>query len=344
MENNEDQKNNYSNPNYPSNYNQDINNINDPNVRNYLNQPFLPQPYVLGQTPQPFSNNNIIPQNNQNVPQYTGYGSQRNILYISNLPYNTNETDIKLFFKKYGNEVTLMSLNQKHFNEKETAPLSAKVIFKDPFTANKARIEMNLRKLKGHAIRLMWDERDNSIRYNSTNNLFIKGIPFNVQPREVYEYFLRFGDISSAKLNEDIEGNHLGYGYVTYYDKQSAENAIKNANGKKIWGGVPIQVDYFKKKNERLSTAGPEVFKLYISNFPGDYTEDNIIELTKEFGTILSINMSTEKVGRKYAIVCYDTEMAVNKANESLEGKNVCGYNLFCKIIKDKSNPIEKKL
>ena len=342
MENNDDKKNNYSNPNYPSNNNQDINNINDPNVRNYLNQPFLPQPYVLGQTPQPFSNNNIIPQNNQNVPQYTGYGSQRNILYISNLPYNTNETDIKLFFKKYGNEVTLMSLNQKHFNEKETAPLSAKVIFKDPFTANKARIEMNLRKLKGHAIRLMWEERDNSIRYNSTSNLFIKGIPFNVQPREVYEYFLRFGDISSAKINEDIEGNHLGYGYVTYYDKQSAENAIQNSNGKIIWGSAPLYVGYFKKKNERISTSGPEVFKLYISNFPGDYTEDNIIDLTKEFGTIISINMSTEKVGRKYALVCYDTEMAVNKANESLEGKNVCGYNLFCKIIKDKSNPIEK--
>ena len=40
---------------------------------------------------------------------------------------------------------------------------------------------------------------------------------------------MRFGDISSAKINEDIEGNHLGYGYVTYYDPQSAENAIKNA-------------------------------------------------------------------------------------------------------------------
>ena len=43
------------------------------------------------------------------------YKMLENILYISNLPYNTNETDIKLFFKKYGNEVTLMSLNQKHF-------------------------------------------------------------------------------------------------------------------------------------------------------------------------------------------------------------------------------------
>jgi len=338
MENNDDfQKNLYPNLNYSSNFNSGANNINDPNVINYLNQPFLPQPYMPGQATQPYSNN-INPPNAQPTQEFSCYGFQRNILYISNLPYNTNETDIKLFFKKYGDSVTLMTINPRHYNQSETAPISAKVIFKDPITANKARIEMNLRKLKGHAIRLMWEERDNNIRYNSTTNLFVKGVPFNVQPREFYEYFLQFGDISSAKMGEDFEGNHLGYGYVTYYDKQSAENAIKNANGKMPWGGCPIQVDYFVKKTERISTAGPEVFKLYISNFPGEYTENDIANLTKEFGTLLSVNISTEKVGRKFALVCYETEEAVMKAKESLEGKNIQGYNLLCKIIKDKSN------
>ena len=333
MENNDDfQKNLYPNLNYSSNFNSGANNINDPNVINYLNQPFLPQPYMPGQATQPY-NNNINPPNAQPTQEFSSYGFQRNILYISNLPYNTNETDIKLFFKKYGDSVTLMAINPRHYNQSETAPISAKVIFKDPITANKARIEMNLRKLKGHAIRLMWEERDNNIRYNSTNNLFVKGVPFNVQPREFYEYFLQFGDISSAKMGEDFEGNHLGYGYVTYYDKQSAENAIKNANGKMPWGGCPIQVDYFVKKTERISTAGPEVFKLYISNFPGEYTENDIANLTKEFGTLLSVNISTEKVGRKFALVCYETEEAVMKAKESLEGKNIQGYNLLCKII-----------
>ena len=344
MDNNDDFKeienNINSNNNYPSNYNQGANNQGDNNYRNYINQPFLPQPYTFGQNIQNF-NNNSTPQNSQTPPPYNNYGIQRNILYISNLPYNTNETDIKLFFKNYGDSMTLMGINPKHHNDNETNPISAKVIFKDSITANKARVEMNLRKLKGHAIRLMWEERDNSIRYNSTSNLFIKGVPFHVQPREVYEYFIQFGDISSAILKEDAEGNHLGYGYVTYYSHQSAENAIKNTNGKMLWGGGPIQVDYFKKKNERISTSGPEVFKLYISNFPGEFTEDNIAELTKEFGVILSINFKTEKVGRKYALVCFESEDAANRAKESLEGKNVFGYNLLCKIIKDKSNPVE---
>ena len=340
MENNdyskELKKNLYPTPNYPS----ASNNISDPNINNYLNQPFLPQPYMLDPNPQPYTNN-ITPQNNQNSPEFNNYVFQRNILYISNLPYNTTETDIKLFFKKYGDSVTLMSMNPKHYKENDTSPISAKVIFKDSIMANNARIEMNLRKLKGHAIRLMWDEQDNSMRYNSTTNLFIKGIPFNIQPREVYEYFLKFGDISSAKINEDSEGNHLGYGYVTYYDKHSAEEAIKNTNGKMIWGGSPILVDYFKKKNERISTSGPEVFKLYISNFPGDYGEIQIADLTQEFGTILSISFNTEKVGRRYALVCFESEDSAIKAKEKLEGKNVCGYNLLCKLIKDKSNNME---
>ena len=185
----------------------------------------------------------------------------------------------------------------------------------------------------------MWEERDNSIRYNSKTNLFVKGIPFKVQPREVYEYFLKFGDISSAKLKDDAERNHLGYGYVTYYKPESAENAIKNTNGKIIWPGGPLQVDYFKNKNERISTSGPEISKLYITNFPGDFTENNIIELAKEFGAIISCSIKTEKIGRRYALVCYENEDSANRAKASLQDKNIYGYNLYCKIMNDKNYP-----
>ena len=329
----ENNLNNDNNINFTHNSNLGFNNINNNNIQNL----------IPGQS-QPGTNNNIQQFRPIKMPFHHDYRHEKNILYISDLPYNTNETDIKLFFKRYGDSVSLITIIQKYHNENDTRPINAKVIFKDFFTANQARVEMNLRKLKGHAIRLMWEERDNAIRYNPTTNLFVKGIPFNVQPREVYEYFMKFGDISSAKLKDDQEGNHLGYGYVTYYSPESAENAIKNTNGKMLWGGGPLQVDYFKKKNERLTISGPEVFKLYITNFPGDFTEDNIIDLTKEFGAILSCNIKTEKIGRRYALVCYENEEAANRAKASLEGKNVNGYNLYCKIMNDKNYPEEAQL
>ena len=334
--------NNQSNMNYSSNINLGTNSLNNNGSIAQNQNSFQNQQMAMNQ-----NNPNLNNAMKFNKMPFSDYRHEKNILYISDLPYNTNETDIKLFFKRYGDNVSLITIRDpKYHKENDTKPISAKVIFKDYETANKARIEMNLRKLKGHAIRLMWEERDNSVRYNSTTNLFVKGIPFNVQPREVYEYFIKFGDISSAKLKENQDGNHLGYGYVTYYKPESAEIAIKNTNGKMMWGGGPLQVDYFKKKNERLSTAGPEVFKLYITNFPGDFTEKNIIELTKEFGAIISCSIKTEKIGRRYALVCYENEEAANRAKGSLEGKNVYGYNLFCKIVNDKSypNPNEIKI
>ena len=334
--------NNQSNMNYSSNINLGTTSLNNNGSISQNQNSFQNQQMGISQ-----NNPNLNNAMKFNKMPFSDYRHEKNILYISDLPYNTNETDIKLFFKRYGDNVSLITIrDSKYHKENDIRPISAKVIFKDYETANKARIEMNLRKLKGHAIRLMWEERDNSIRYNSTTNLFIKGIPFNVQPREVYEYFIKFGDISSAKLKENQDGNHLGYGYVTYYKPESAESAIKNTNGKMMWGGGPLQVDYFKKKNERLSTAGPEVFKLYITNFPGDFTEKNIVELTKEFGAIISCSIKTEKIGRRYALVCYENEEAANRAKGSLEGKNVYGYNLFCKIVNDKSypNPNEIKI
>ena len=334
--------NNQSNMNYSSNINLGTNSLNNNGSIAQNQNSFQNQQMAINQ-----NNPNLNNAMKFNKMPFSDYRHEKNILYISDLPYNTNETDIKLFFKRYGDNVSLITIRDpKYHKENDTKPISAKVIFKDYETANKARIEMNLRKLKGHAIRLMWEERDNSVRYNSTTNLFVKGIPFNVQPREVYEYFIKFGDISSAKLKENQDGNHLGYGYVTYYKPESAEIAIKNTNGKMMWGGGPLQVDYFKKKNERLSTAGPEVFKLYITNFPGDFTEKNIIELTKEFGAIISCSIKTEKIGRRYALVCYENEEAAIRAKGSLEGKNVYGYNLFCKIVNDKSypNPNEIKI
>ncbi len=93
------------------------------------------------------------------------------------------------------------------------ASLTATVIFKDYLLVDKARIDLNMRKIKGKTTRNMWHERDNSYRSNIMVNIFVKNIPFNVKPRDVYKYFIQFGDIVSVKLNEDDDGNHLGYGY-----------------------------------------------------------------------------------------------------------------------------------
>jgi RNA recognition motif-containing protein len=308
---------------------QEFNYINNNNMSNGLNQ-YDPNLFINQYEPRTFKN--------------TDFRHEKTILYISDLPYNTTEADLKLFFERYIGSISYFTiLGQNYHHENKFANPTAKVIFKDHQSANKARIEMNLRKLKGHAIRLMWDDRESTKQYNSST-LFVKGIPFNIQPREVYEYFFQFGDISSAKLKENPDGNHLGYGYVTFFSQLNAEKALKTSNGKVIWGGSPLEVHYFKNRIERISTTGPEVFKLYITNFSSNVTEDKIIELTKDFGGILSCEIKMEKIGRRYALVCFEEEESAKNALESLNGKNIDGYNLFCKIMQEKNYNEEESL
>ena len=82
---------------------------------------------------------------------------------------------------------------------------------------------------------------------------------------------MKFGDIPSFKLIEDIYVNHLGYCYITYYYPESSSNAVKNCDGKSIWNNKIIEVKYFKKKNERMSTLGPQISKIYLTNLPREF-------------------------------------------------------------------------
>ena len=176
--------------------------------------------------------------------------AEKNVLYFSDLPTNLIQTDLDMFLSNYKENIVVINLEQKQKNLELRKPLSAKVIFKNYESANKCRLEMNLKKIKGRAVRIMWDERDNSIRFNTKNNLFIKNIPKETTPRQVYEFFMTFGDISSLKVNEDDNGNHLGYGYITYYNADDAEKAITETTKKNVWG-TKLEVTHFQKKNER---------------------------------------------------------------------------------------------
>lgn len=261
--------------------------------------------------------------------------NEKSVLYVSDLPPSTIVSDLWEFFKGFFDKIAAINLNQSGQHIYPNKKLNAKVVFKDFDSANKARLELNLRKLKGHAIRLMWDERDNSIRYNTNTNLFVKYIPFNITPREVYEFFSNFGDISSAKLNEDENGNHIGYGYVTYYSPESAQKAIAQCDGKEVWGNK-LEVKHFQKMAERVSAFGPSDNKIFLTNFPQSLTENDIVTLCETYGEINLCTIKKDNFGRVNAIVgFYDAECA-KKAQAGLDKQVISGFSLICELYKVK--------
>ena len=142
------------------------------------------------------------------------------ILFISELPDNTKQIELESFFDDYRNDIHMMQIdsNMKIYDIFNSRKPKATIIFKTHEKAAEAREKLNMRKLKGKALNIMWHERDNSIRYNNKANLFIKGISPDVQPRQIYELFAKFGEIISCKIIENEDGDLLGYGYINYYN------------------------------------------------------------------------------------------------------------------------------
>ena len=164
----------------------------------------------------------------------TMISQDKTMLYLTDFPLSVTNLDIQEFLSNYKDKIVYINQEQNPKNKDKRKPFSIKVLFKDYESANKCRTEMNLRKIHQKSIRIMWEERDTSIRYNTKNNLFFKNIPKSTTPREVYEYFMQFGDISSCKITEDENGNHYGYGYITFYKPEDAQKALEESKDKII--------------------------------------------------------------------------------------------------------------
>ena len=250
---------------------------------------------------------------------------EKTMLYLTDLPYGINIIDIQGFLSNYKESIVkIMPPEMYQRNVFRGKALAIKVLFKDNESADKCRKEMNLRKLWGKSVRIMWEEMDTSLRYNTKSNLYIKGIPKTTTPREVYEYFMQFGDIFSCKVSENETGMHNGYGYITFYRSEDAEKAIQESKGKKIFGVDNVEISHFQKKNERMiNTTENNNHKIFINNLPEKYSVSELNDLCKDYGKIENCNMYLDKIGKNFGIVEFSNEAEAKDAMTKLDGKEI---------------------
>jgi len=248
-------------------------------------------------------------------------------LILCDLSNDTVKSDIESFLSQYKDKITSIQLNDKK-------PYKATVIFKDYTSANDCRINMNQKKLKNKPIRIMWDEKD-FLQKNkdNKNNLYIKGIPKNKTARELFEYFFKFGDIFSFKINEDNKGNSNGTAFVTYYNQEDARKAIDETNGKKIWDS-DMDVQYQKNNDKYHNNNSDNNLKVNISNLPDKFTDEDITKLCEEFGKIQIVNNNKTQKG-KFAVVKFSKEQEAKNAIEKLNNKEIENKKIYAKEFKD---------
>ncbi|MGZ8515960.1 MAG: RNA recognition motif domain-containing protein [Chitinophagaceae bacterium] len=84
-------------------------------------------------------------------------------------------------------------------------------------------------------------------------NLFVAGLPYDLDDDELTEIFEKFGAVNSAKVAMDKEtGKSRGFGFVDMQNDAEAKDAIENLNDISL-GKKPLVV---KQAEERQGGSG----------------------------------------------------------------------------------------
>uniref|UniRef100_A0A670ZXD3 Polyadenylate-binding protein n=1 Tax=Pseudonaja textilis TaxID=8673 RepID=A0A670ZXD3_PSETE len=208
----------------------------------------------------------------------------------------------------------------------------AYVNFQQPGDAERALDTMNFDVIKGKPIRIMWSQRDPSLRKSGVGNVFIKNLDKSIDNKALYDTFSAFGNILSCKVVCDENGSK-GYAFVHFETQDAADRAIEKMNGM-LLNDRKVFVGRFKSHKEReaeLGAKAKEFTNVYIKNFGDEMDDERLKDLFSNYGKTLSVKVMTDPAGKSkgFGFVSFEKHEEASKAVEEMNGKDINGKIVF---------------
>ncbi|CAH1248141.1 polyadenylate-binding protein 1-like isoform X1 [Branchiostoma lanceolatum] len=203
----------------------------------------------------------------------------------------------------------------------------AYVNFQQPADAERALDTMNFDTIKGKPMRIMWSQRDPSLRKSGVGNVFIKNLDKSIDNKAIYDTFSAFGNILSCKVAQDETGSSKGFGFVHFETQEAADEAMAKVNGMML-NGKKVYVGRFVPRSERLAAMGEaqkRFTNIYVKNFGDKWDDDKLRDMFEKYGKVVSAKVMTDDMGhsRGFGFVSYEEPDSAGKACEEMNDMEV---------------------
>jgi polyadenylate-binding protein len=247
-------------------------------------------------------------------------------LYVGDLSTEVNEALLFEIFNAVGpvayirvcrDAVTRRSLGYGYVN------------FHNVVDAERALDTMNFTSIAGRPCRIMWSQRDPSLRKSGVGNIFVKNLDKSIDHKALYDTFSMFGNILSCKVAMNPDGESLGYGFVHYETEEAALKAIEKVDGMVI-AGENVLVTRWKPRSERSGDQA-KFTNVYVKSLPESITEESLKAMFEPFGPITSVMLATDADGKSKGFGFVNFEIADDALNavDALNGNEIEGQTLF---------------
>ncbi|KAF7697314.1 polyadenylate-binding protein 3-like [Silurus meridionalis] len=205
--------------------------------------------------------------------------------------------------------------------------------YKQP-EAERALATLNNKILIGKPMRVMWCQKDSTLRKRGVGNLFIKNLDLSMtNSTALFDFFSVFGKVLSCKFVTYKKGPK-GYGYVQFESQEVANLAKEELDGK-VFNNHKISVEHFKSHEEReaeahrtsaksrrtqdFSKKQREGLDLYLKNLDEHINEEFLHKEFSKFGTVTGTKVIMQN-GRSmgYGFVRFSSAEDAMKAKEEI--------------------------
>merc|ERR1712156_933632 len=252
-------------------------------------------------------------------------------LYVGDLAPEVTEA---MLFEKFSSAGPVLSIRVCRDMISRMSLGYAYVNFQQPADAERALDTMNFDVLKGKPIRIMWSQRDPSLRRSGVGNVFIKNLDKTIDNKAMYDTFSAFGNILSCKVAQDASGDSKGYGFVHFETEEAALQAIDKVNGM-LLNDKKVFVGRFVPRKEREIELGEKAKRftnVYVKNFNEAMTEDDLSKMFEKFGKITSLKLmrsDEDEKNKGFGFVSFEDSETAESACAELNGTEVNGKTIY---------------